>query len=111
VGLLIYSALEACGCKKVMGTVSGASLTGLLRRLSWLINYVTNVWRSPIQMGSADGGPVRCALLLRRARKRESLSDALAVFCPKGAADRSGLRSGYVAAVLATWLLGGCGPV
>jgi hypothetical protein len=48
-------------------------------------------------MGSADGGPVRCALLLRRAGK-ESLSDALAVFCPKGAADQSGLRSGYVAA-------------
>ena len=30
--------------------------------------------------------------------EKESSSDALAVFCPKGAADRSGLRSGYVAA-------------
>ena len=29
---------------------------------------------------------------------KESLSDALAVFCPKGAADQSGMRSGYVAA-------------
>ena len=55
-----------------MGTVSGASLTGLLMRLSWLINYVTNVWRSPIQMGSADGGPVRCALLLRRVLEKRA---------------------------------------
>ena len=49
-------------------------------------------------MGSADGGPVRCYSSAEKRTGKESLSDALAVFCPKGAADQSGLRSGYVAA-------------
>eukprot|EP00242_Pyramimonas_sp_CCMP2087_P007044 CAMPEP_0198199062 /NCGR_PEP_ID=MMETSP1445-20131203/2394_1 /TAXON_ID=36898 /ORGANISM="Pyramimonas sp., Strain CCMP2087" /LENGTH=54 /DNA_ID=CAMNT_0043868775 /DNA_START=1 /DNA_END=162 /DNA_ORIENTATION=- len=54
-------------------------------------------------MGSADGGPVRCALLQRRAREKRELDQREAAFCPlrsKGSYDLKlrGCGPSYVAA-------------
>ena len=64
----------------------GCSASGIIAdgfaKATKLVNYFINGWRSPIQMGSANGGPVSSVKSSTEEKLgKESLSNAFAAFC------------------------------